>query len=236
MPTARPRAYLQRVLPLLAVLFATLATTAHVSPASADETPSPTSGCVARTADELAYYDKVAGDLVAAGRLTSEQAALYRCHPELALKNATVKTTIIPAKDEASSSTLSSSSAAAAKCTHSGTIRESYGTPESLVFTSTLNWCYDGKHVSNWSGSCNPDVTSWGAALGWSNGGCTRNDFVPYKLGTYTPGGVDHIARGTFDNNYTPLPRVSLTLYIWGHNDGTCDHRAGASGTIYHYC
>lgn len=197
-----------------------------------------TTGCVTRTPEQLGTYDRAAADLVKAGQLTASQAALFRCHPDQALTNAPVRVTTIPAASESAVEATAGVDAAAAKpkCKKSGTLVEEYGSPTSLVHRSTLRWCYNGKKVSDWSGICDADTTAWGTALGWASNGCTRNDFDPYKLGTHTQGGVDHITRATYTNVLAPVPAVNMTLYIWGHYDGTCDHRSGASGTIYHYC
>lgn len=229
MPSARhitrPR---RAILSVSAIMFGIIGgSTTQAAQASDDP-----QDCVQRTVKELATYNKLAARFVSSGKLTREQADLYRCHPELALKNAPVKVKIIPS-DKAQ---RQDKTALAAGCKSSSTLVEEYGSPTALVHESTLNWCYDGRRVSDWSGNCDPSVTGWGTTLGWSSGGCTRNDFIPYTLRGYYPGGVDHVTRGTFNNNYTPSPAVNMTIYIWGHGDGTCDHRSGSSGTIYHYC
>jgi hypothetical protein len=192
--------------------------------------------CVARTSDQLATYDRVAGDLVKAGQLTPSQEKLYRCRPDRALAGAPDRVTMIPAATGAGVDAGVDAAAAKKKCKTSGTLVEEYGTPTALVHRSTLHWCYNGKTVSDWSGICDADVTSWGTALGWVTNGCTRNDFVPYKLGGHNSGGVDHVTRATYTNLFAVYPAVNMTIYIWGHYNGTCDHRSGASGTIYHYC
>jgi hypothetical protein len=60
---------------------------------------------------------------------------------------------------------------------------------------------------------------------------------VQYSRGGNYPGGIDHIASGTLSENFIPYPSISMgPMYIWGHYDGTCDHKGGSSGTVYHYC
>lgn len=193
--------------------------------------------CTQRGADEIANYDKVAGDLVQAGELSASEAALYRCHPEaFALKSFAVE-------GKPSSSSTKAVGALAVSCGSGYKFRQSAnmvmqsGSPVALKLTTTLGWCYNGTKVKDWTGACNPEVTTWGRALGWGTDGCIRNDFIPYTLGNMYPGGVDHVATAQFSQNLTKFISVALgPIYIWGHGDGTCDHRSGTSGTVYHYC
>jgi hypothetical protein len=92
-----------------------------------------------------------------------------------------------------------------------------------LTARQTLNWCYDGKKVSDWSGECSGSVNKWGKVLLWSFDGCTQNDWIPYKLGKYTPGGIHHKTKIRFTNKQWQVPDVETKLEQWGHNNGTID-------------
>ncbi|BEL03564.1 hypothetical protein Q0Z83_017550 [Actinoplanes sichuanensis] len=92
-----------------------------------------------------------------------------------------------------------------------------------LTAIQTLNWCYNGKKVSDWSGECRGTVSKWGKALLWSFDGCSQNDFIPYKLGKYNPGGIHHKTNIRFTNKQWQVPDVSTLTEQWGHYNGTID-------------
>ena len=113
------------ILGLITILFGIIAgSTTQAAHASAAP-----QNCVQRTAKDLATYDKLAAEFVRNGELTQEQADLYRCHPQLALKSAPAKVEFIPS-DKAQPQ---EKTALAAGCRSSGTIVAKYGTPTALV-------------------------------------------------------------------------------------------------------
>jgi hypothetical protein len=120
----------------------------------------------------------------------------------------------------------------------SATHRSYWGTPNSAVMSWTLSWCSNGHYVASWGGACSVSITSWGTVNGWVSDNCSsRNDFVPYSLGGYYPGGVDHIVVGAAHNRLAPWASTDMgPFYLWGHNNGSCDSRSGSSGAVYHTC
>lgn len=92
-----------------------------------------------------------------------------------------------------------------------------------LTARQTLNWCWNGKTVSDWSGECTGSVSKWGRTLLWSFDGCPQNDFIPYKLNKRFPGGIHHKTKIRFTNKQWQVPDVETTLEQWGHYDGTLD-------------
>ncbi|GIE80697.1 hypothetical protein Aph02nite_66470 [Actinoplanes philippinensis] len=101
-----------------------------------------------------------------------------------------------------------------------------------LTATQTLNWCYNGKKVSDWSGECRGKVSTWGKTLLWSFDGCPQNDFIGYKLGKYNPGGIHHKTEIRFTNKQWQVPDVSTLIEQWGHYDGSIDQMV--NGKLLH--
>jgi hypothetical protein len=92
-----------------------------------------------------------------------------------------------------------------------------------VVGKITLNWCYDGKVVSDWSGECDGWATKWGKAIFWDFDGCVQNDWLPYSLGGRTPGGIHHKTKLKFVNKTPWTYDTFLRLEMWGHCRGTWD-------------
>jgi hypothetical protein len=69
-------------------------------------------------------------------------------------------------------------------------------------------------------------IGAWDRSLFWSYERCSTNDFVPYTLGPYWPGGIHHHTVGYFTDTTPWTPNRDVPANIWGHYDGTWDRRA----------
>jgi hypothetical protein len=153
------------------------------------------------------------------GKLSREKAATYKCDPRQVSKDMPV-TIVVEEAPESSVHALTSG------CATTGTITVKIGSPTPLMyFRQSLDWCYDGNVVSDWSGQCTGWVTTWGWANFWNFDGCTTNDFIKYWLNGHYPGGIHHRTIGHFTNDLPYVPHYDKLVSTWGHYDGTADFK-----------
>jgi hypothetical protein len=161
----------------------------------------------------------LADQMVREGQLSQEKADAYKCDPRLVVKDMPVEVTI-----ERTASSLQV--AAAAGCKDTGRIIAKIGSPVVMKAIQSLNWCYNGKDtVSDWSGQCTGEVTTWGKANFWNFDGCTTNDFIVYRLDGKPRGGIHHRTIMHFTSDVPWVVSQDKLISTWGHYDGTADFK-----------
>jgi hypothetical protein len=190
--------------------------------------------CVAQDDPTWAAMRAEAENLVSTGEMTREKADAYKCNPELIIADikasvengdVVVEVTPLPPLEEEENSPANADIAAAAKtkCLDQIGLTYKVGTPVTLTAFQSLNWCFNGTKVSDWSGECYGTVSKWGKANFWSFDSCSQNDFIPYKIGKKKNGGIHHKTRINFVNKVPWTFDLSFLLEQWGHYDGGLD-------------
>lgn len=148
------------------------------------------------------------------GTISRATAEAYKCDPRLSYTNMVVRVSVEPPIRVLS-----------LNCNgYTGNIIASIGIPTTFTATQSLRWCFDGTLVSNWSGTCDGNVTGWGTAQGWDWDGCTTDNYIPYTLNGHYPGGVHHYTKHHFTTLVPWVPNYTQAISTWGHFDGTADY------------
>lgn len=218
----------------VAVMAATLFTAS--TPAAASD------ACPAATDPMWAPMRAEADAMVQRGEMTVEKAEAYKCDPSIIFTDLNKslqdgpKVEVIepqgpPSEVEDDSAPdggstpdeMLAQAKAKKKCIDKIGLNYEVGVPVAMTARHTLNWCYNGKTVSDWSGECTGSITTWGKAIFWSFDSCSTDAYLPYKLGKRNPGGIHHHSLVKFTNKTPWTFDQDFWLDTWGHCKGTWD-------------
>jgi len=168
--------------------------------------------------------------LVVSGELDSAKAEAYKCDPRLIYQDF-AKAVTDPAQAKVTvtqvfptqTAMLAAAKKAKNKCVEGYFLTHELGTPTTIKAKQSINFCFNGSAVSDWSGVCEATITAWGKTTFWSFDGCPQNDWIPYTLNKKHNGGIHHKTRLNFINKTPWTYDVSTLLEQWGHYDGTVD-------------
>lgn len=187
-------------------------------------------------------------NMVESGELTRARADGYKCDPRIAqdelgkavedLAKQPQTVTQLPPSDqftevddpdgeEVDDGTVSASGAKPKKpkkkCVSGIFLTHKMGWPAELTAKQSINFCWNGKKVSDWSGECAGSVNKAARLLYWSFDSCSQNDWIPYTLGGKVQGGIHHKTQMKFVNKTPWTFDVDTTIEQWGHYDGSID-------------